>query len=102
LKVFENRVMWRIFGSERDEVRRELRRLHGKELYALYSARNVIRVIKSRRLRWAGHIARMRHSRGAYRLLVETSEVRNHFGSPRSGIGDIDWINVAQDRDRML
>jgi hypothetical protein len=58
LSVFENKVLRRIFGPKRDEVRGEWRRLHNKELYALYSP-NIIRVIKSRRLRWAGHVARM-------------------------------------------
>jgi hypothetical protein len=59
LRVFENKVVRRIFGPKRDEVTREWRRLHNKELYALYSSPNTIRVIKSRRLRWAGHVARM-------------------------------------------
>ena len=66
LTVFENRVLRRIFGPNRGEVRREWRRLHNKELYALYFSPNIIRVIKSRRLRWAGHVARM--GRGAYRF----------------------------------
>jgi hypothetical protein len=59
LRVFENRVLRRIFGPKRNEVTGEWRRLHNKELYALYSSPNIIRVIKSRRLRWAGHVARM-------------------------------------------
>ena len=59
LRVFENRVLKRIFGPKRDEVTRECRRLHNKELYALYSSQNIIWVIKSRILRWAGHVARM-------------------------------------------
>ena len=59
LRVFENRVLRRIFGSEREEVTGEWRALHDKELYALYSLPNIIQVIKSGRLRWAGHIARM-------------------------------------------
>jgi hypothetical protein len=59
LSVFENRVLRRIFGPKRDEVTGEWRRLHNKELYALYSSTNIIRVIKSRRMRWAGHVARM-------------------------------------------
>jgi hypothetical protein len=63
LRVFENRVLRRIFGPKRDEVTGEWRRLHNKELYALYSSPNIIRVIKSRRLRWVGYIARMRTSR---------------------------------------
>jgi hypothetical protein len=59
LRVFENRVLRRIFGPKRDEVTGEWRRLHKKELYALYSSPDTIRVIKSRRLRWAGHVACM-------------------------------------------
>jgi hypothetical protein len=59
LRVFENRVLRRIFGPKRDEVTGEWRRLHNEELYALYSSPDIIRVIKSRRLRWAGHVARM-------------------------------------------
>ena len=59
LRVFVNKVLRGIFGSERDEVTGEWRRLHNEELYALYSSPNIIRVIKTRRLRWAGHVARM-------------------------------------------
>jgi hypothetical protein len=58
-RIFENRLLRRIFGHKRDEVTGEWRRLHNKELYALYSSPNIIRVIQSRRLRWAGHVARM-------------------------------------------
>jgi hypothetical protein len=59
LRVLENKVLRRIFGPKRDEVTGEWRRLHNEELYALYSSPNIIRVIKSRRMRWAGHVARM-------------------------------------------
>jgi hypothetical protein len=59
LRVFENRMLRRIFGRKRDEVTGEWRRLHNKELYALYSLPDIIQVIKSRRMRWAGHVARM-------------------------------------------
>jgi hypothetical protein len=59
LRVFENKVLRKIFGPKRDEVTGEWRRLHNKELYVLYSSSNIIWVIKSRRLRWAGHVARM-------------------------------------------
>jgi hypothetical protein len=59
LRVFENRMLRRIFDPKKDEVTEEWRRLHNKELYALYSSPNIIRVIKSRRLKWAGHVARM-------------------------------------------
>jgi hypothetical protein len=70
LRVFENRRLRRIFGPKMDEVTGEWRILHNKELHALYSSPNTIRVIKSRRLRWAGHVARMGERRGAYRVLV--------------------------------
>jgi hypothetical protein len=83
LRVFENRVLRRIFGPKRDEVTGEWRILHNKELYALYSSPNNIRVIKSRRLRWAGHVARMGKSRGAYRVFVGKSEGGRQFGRPR-------------------
>jgi hypothetical protein len=76
LRVFENRVLWRIFGPKRDEVTGEWRRLHNKELYALYSSPIIIRVIKSRRLRWVGHVARMGERRYAYRILVGKRERR--------------------------
>jgi hypothetical protein len=62
--VFENRVLWRIFGRKTDEVTGEWRRLHNEELYAVYSSLNIIRVIKSRRLRWAGHVACMGERKG--------------------------------------
>jgi hypothetical protein len=70
LRVFENRVLRRIFGPKRDEVTEEWRRLHNEEINDLYSSPNIIRVIKSRRMRWAGHVARMLEGRGAYRILV--------------------------------
>jgi hypothetical protein len=76
-------VLWRIFGPKRDEVTGEWRRRHNKELYALYSSPNIIRVIKSRRLRWAGHVAHMGEWRGAYRVLVGKSEGRRPLGRPR-------------------
>jgi hypothetical protein len=112
LRVFENKVLRRIFGPKKDEVLGEWKRLHNKELYALYSSPN-IRVIKSRRLRWAGHVARMER-RGAYRDLVEKPEGRRPLGRPRrrwednikmdlrevGWRGGMDWINLAQDRDR--
>jgi hypothetical protein len=67
-------MLRRIFGPKRDEVTGEWRRLHNKELYALYSSPNIIRVIKSRILKWAGHVARMGKSSGAYRVLVVKPE----------------------------
>jgi hypothetical protein len=68
--VFENRVLRRIFGPKSDEVTGEWRILHNEELYDLYSSPKIIRVIKSRRMRWAGPVAGMGHRRGAYRVLV--------------------------------
>jgi hypothetical protein len=68
LRVFENWLLRRIVGPKRDEVRGEWRGLHNEELYALYSSPNIIRVIKSRGLRWAGHAARMGARRGASRV----------------------------------
>jgi hypothetical protein len=73
---FEDKVLRRIFGPKRDEVTGEWRRLHNKELYTLYSSPNIIRVTKSKRLRWAGHVARMGERRGAYRALVGKPEGR--------------------------
>jgi hypothetical protein len=68
--VFENRVRRRIFGPKRDEATGEWRRLHNEELNDLYSSPNIIRVIKSRKMRWAGHVALMGTQRGVYRILV--------------------------------
>jgi hypothetical protein len=73
--VFENRVLRGIFGPKRDEVTGEWRKLHNKELHVLYSSPSIIRIIKSRRMRWAGHVARMEEEkRNAYRLLVAKPE----------------------------
>jgi hypothetical protein len=83
LRVFENRVLRRVFGPKRDEVTGEWRRLHNEELYALCSSPNAIRLIKSRRLRWIGHVARMGERRAAYRVLVGKHEERTPFGRPR-------------------
>ena len=74
LRVFENMVLRRIFGPRRDEVTGEWRRLHNEELNDLYCSPNIVRVIKSRRMRWAGHVARMGEERGAYRVLVGKPE----------------------------
>jgi hypothetical protein len=83
LRVFENKVLRRIFGPKRDEVTGEWRRLHNNELHALYSSPNIIRVIKSRRLRLAGHVARMGERRGAYRTLVGKPEGTRPLGRSR-------------------
>jgi hypothetical protein len=82
LRVFENGLLRRIYGPERDEVAGEWRRLHNKELYALYSSPDIIQVIKSRRLRWAGHVARMGERRGAYRALVGKPGGGDHLKDP--------------------
>jgi len=111
LRVFENMVLRRIFGPKRDKVTGEWRRLQNEELNDLYSSPNIVRVIKSRSMRWAGHVARMGEERGLYR--VGKPEGRKPVGRPRRrwvdnirmdlqevGCGYMDWIGLAQDRDR--
>ena len=71
LRIFENKVLGKIFGAKRDEITGEWRKLYSAELHALYSSPNIIRDLKSRRLRWAGHVARMELSRNTYRVLGE-------------------------------
>jgi hypothetical protein len=106
--VFENRVLRRIFGPKRDEVTGEWRKFHD-----LYSSPSIITIIKSRRMGWAGHIARMGEKRNAYRLLVGTPDGKRPLGRPRrrwldnnrvdlgeGGKGDVDWIGLSQDRNR--
>jgi hypothetical protein len=83
LRVFENRVLRRIFGPKRDEVTGEWRKFHNEELHNLYSSPNIIRMIKSRRMRWAGHVARVGEKRNAYRILVGKPEERRPLGRPR-------------------
>jgi len=103
----------RIFGPRRDEVTGEWRRQHNEELNDLYPSPNIVRVIKSRKMRWAGHVAHMGDERGVYRVLVEKPEGRRPLGIPRRrwvnnirmdlqevGCGYMDWIGLAQDRDR--
>jgi hypothetical protein len=80
--VFENRVLRGIFGPKRDEVTGEWRKLHNKELNDLYSSPTIVRVIKSRRMRWAGHVARFGEERGVYRVLVGNLKERDHWGDP--------------------
>jgi hypothetical protein len=80
--VFENRVVRRIFGPKRDEATGEWRRLHNEERNDLYSSPNIIRVIKSRRMILAGHVARIVEKRGAYRILVGRPEEGDHLGDP--------------------
>jgi len=106
-------VLRRIFEPRRDEVTEEWRRLHDDELNDLYSSPNIVRVIKSRRMRWAGHVVRTGEERGVYRVCVEKPEGRTPMGRPRRrwvdnirmdlqevGCGYMDWIGLAQDRDR--
>jgi len=83
LRVFENIVLRRIFGPRRDEVTGEWWRLHNEELNDVYSSPNIVRVIKSRRKRWAGPVARMGEERGVYRVFVGRPEGRRPLGRPR-------------------
>jgi hypothetical protein len=113
LRVFENRVLRKIFGPKRDEVRGGWRKLYNEEQHGLYSSPSIVRVIKERRMRWAGHVARMGEARGAYNNLVGRPEGRRPLGRSRRrwednikmdlmeiGFGDVNWIQWAQDRDR--
>ena len=78
MRVFENRVLRRVFGPMRDEVTGELRKLHKKELNDLYFLPNIVQVVKSRRLRWAGHVARMGEGRGVHRFWWGNLRERDH------------------------
>jgi len=113
LWVFENMVLRRIFGPRREEVTGEWGRLHNEELNYLYSSTNIVRVINSRRMRWAGHVARIGEERGVYRVLVGKTEGKTPLARPRRRwvdnirtdvqevvCGYMDWIGRAQDRDR--
>jgi len=106
-------VLRRIFGTRRDEVTGEWSRLHNGELNDFYSSPNIVRVIKSRRTRWAGHVARMGEEREVYRVLLGKPEGMRPLGRPRPrgvdnikmylqevGCGYMDWIRLTQDRDR--
>jgi hypothetical protein len=81
--VFENRVLWRVFYLKRNEVTGGWRKLHNEELHILYSSPNIIRMIKSRRMRWTGRVARMGEKRNAYRILVGKPEGKRSLGRPR-------------------
>jgi hypothetical protein len=83
LMVFKNRFLRRIFGPKGDEVKGEWRKLHNEELHILYSTPNIIREIKSRRMRWAGHVARMGKERNVYRILVGKPQGKRPVGRPR-------------------
>ena len=82
-RVFENRVLRRIFGPQKDDVTEEWRKLHNEELNDLYCSPNIVRMIKSRIMRWAGHVARMGESRGLYRVFVGKPEGKRPLGRPR-------------------
>jgi hypothetical protein len=82
VRVFENRVL-RIFGPKRDEVTGGWRKLHNEELHNLYSSPSIIRMIKSRRMRWSGHVAEMGEKRNAYRILVGNPIGKRPLGRPR-------------------
>jgi hypothetical protein len=101
-------VLTRIFGTKRDEVTGGSRKLHNEELRDLYSSPSIIRIIKSRRMRWAGHVARMGENRNAYSLLVGKPEGKKPLGRPRRrwldnvrldfvevGWGDVVWLRIG-------
>jgi hypothetical protein len=103
----------RVFEPKRDEVTGEWRKLHNEELNDLYSLNNIVRVVKSRRMRWTGHVARVGEERGGHRVLVGKPEGKRPLGRPRRrweatiqregeevGGGRGDWMELAQDRDR--
>jgi hypothetical protein len=110
LRVFENRVLRKAFGPKREEDG-SWRKLHNDEHHSLYFSLNIVRVIKSRRLRWAGHVAHMGEGRGVYRVLVGRPKGKKPLGRPRYrwednikldlreiGIDEANWIQLAQDR----
>jgi hypothetical protein len=113
LRVFENRVLRRVFGPKRDEVTGEWRKLHKEALRDFYSLLNIVQVVKSRRMRWAGHVARMGEGRGVHRVLGGKPEGNRPLGRSRRswednikmdlqewGGGGMDWIDLGQDWDR--
>jgi hypothetical protein len=112
LRVLENRVLRKIFGPERDEDR-FWRKLHNDELHSLYFSPNIVKVIKSRWMRWEGHVARIGEGRGVYRVLVGWPEGKRPLVRPRHrwednikldlreiGIDGVNWIRLARDRGR--
>ena len=113
LRMFEDRVLRGIFGPKRDEVTEEWIKLRNEELNDLYSSPNIVRVIKSRKIRWAGHVARMVEKRGVYRVLLGKLEGKRPLRRPRRrwddnikmdlqevGCGGLNRIDVAEGRDR--
>jgi hypothetical protein len=97
--VFENKVLRRIFGPKRDEVTGEWRKLHNEELHDLYTSASTIRIIKSMRMRLAGHVARIGEKGNAYRLLVGKPEGKRPLGRPRRRW--VDNIKILSFRDRL-
>jgi hypothetical protein len=103
LRVFENRALSRMFGPRRDEVTGEWRKLHSQELHNLYSSPNIIRQMMSRRMRWAGHVARMGEERKLYNVLVGKPEGKRPLGRQRRkwedgirmNLSEIGWENVV-------
>ena len=105
-------MLRRVFGSKRDEVTGEWRKLHNEELRDLYSLPNIVRVVKSKRMRWVGRVARMGERRGVHRVLVGKPEGKRPLGRPRRKWEDNikldlrevgrggDWMELVQDRDR--
>jgi len=105
-------VLRRVFGPKRDEITGEWRTLHNKELREFYSLPNIVRLVKSRRMRWTGNVARMGEGRGVHRVLVGKPEGKRPFGRPRRRWEDTikkelwevagggDWVELAQDGDR--
>ena len=112
LRVFENRVLRRIFGPKRDEVTGDWRKLHNEELNDLYCSHNIVRVIKWRRMRWVGNVARMGEKIGVYRVMIGIPEGNRPLRRPRRrwediklnlqvvGCGNLDWIELTQNTDR--
>jgi hypothetical protein len=111
LRVFENRILRRIFGPKRDGMTRGWIKLYNEQLHNLYSSPSIIRIIKSKRMRWTGHVARMGEKRNVYRLLVGKPEGKRPLGRPRRrwinnikmdlleiAMSVVDWIGLAQDR----
>jgi hypothetical protein len=113
LRVFEKNVLKRIFGPKRDEVTGAWKKLHNEELHDLYSSPSKIRIMKSMRMRWAGHVVRMGEKRNAYSLFLGNPEGKRPLGRPRCrwldnikmdlleiGWGGVEWIGLGQDRDK--
>jgi hypothetical protein len=113
LRVFENRVLRKIFGPKRDGVAGGWRKLHNEELHDLYSSPSIIKILKSRRMRWASHVVRIVDKRNVYRLFVGMPKGKRPLGRPRHrwidnikldllevGLGGVVWIDLAQNRYR--